>query len=73
MLIPVALIIKLAGSQMVVEFWEKWDKILSVLILFMAIIGLIFFLLPYLVKSRHNKKNVSVFPVPYWKRVSGSR
>ena len=56
LLIPVALIIKLVGSQTVIDFWEKWDKIPSVLMLFMAITGSYLYLLPYLAKSRRNKK-----------------
>ncbi len=59
LLIPVALIIKLVGSQAVVDFWEKWDKIPSILMLFMAITGAYLFLLPYIVKSRRNKKQVA--------------
>ena len=55
LLIPVALIIKLVGSQAIVEFWEKWDKIPSILMLFMAITGAYLFLLPYIVKNRRNK------------------
>ena len=55
LLIPVALIIKLVGSQAIVDFWEKWDKIPSILMLFMAITGAYLFLLPYIVKSRRNK------------------
>ena len=56
LLIPVALIIKLVGSQAVIDFWEKWDKIPSVLMLFMAITGSYLYLLPYIVKNRRNKK-----------------
>jgi cytochrome bd-type quinol oxidase subunit 2 len=55
LLIPVALIIKLVGSQTVIDFWEKWDKIPSVLMLFMAITGAYLYFLPYIVKSRRNK------------------
>jgi hypothetical protein len=44
------------GTQAVIDFWEKWDKIPSVLMLFMAITGSYLYLLPYLVKSRRNKK-----------------
>ena len=55
LLIPVALITKLVCSQAIVDFWEKWDKIPSILMLFMAITGAYLFLLPYIVKSRRNK------------------
>lgn len=56
LLIPLALIIKLVGSQAVIELWEKWDKIPSVLMLFMAITGAYLYLLPYITKSRRNKR-----------------
>ena len=55
LLIHVALIIQLVGSHAIVDFWEKWDKIPSILMLFMAITGAYLFLLPYIVKSRRNK------------------
>ena len=56
LLIPVAVIIKLVGSSDVVAFWEKWDKLPSVLMLFMAITGTYLYLLPYIVKGQRNKK-----------------
>ena len=37
------------------DYEEKWDKIPSILMLFMAITGAYLFLLPYIVKSRRNK------------------
>ncbi|MEY2819234.1 MAG: hypothetical protein RL275_2697 [Chloroflexota bacterium] len=56
LLIPVAVIIKLAGNSEVVVLWEKWDKLPSVLMLFMAITGAYLYLLPYIVKGQRNKK-----------------
>ena len=56
LLIPVAVIIKLVGSSDVVAFWEKWDKLPSVLMLFMAVTGAYLYLLPYIVKGQRNKK-----------------
>jgi cytochrome bd-type quinol oxidase subunit 2 len=56
LLIPVAVIIKLAGNSEVVALWEKWDKLPSVLMLFMAITGAYLYLLPYIVKGQRNKK-----------------
>jgi cytochrome bd-type quinol oxidase subunit 2 len=56
LLIPVAVIIKLTGSSEAIAFWEKWDKLPSVLMLFMAITGAYLYLLPYIVKEQRNKK-----------------
>ena len=56
LLIPVAVIIKLAGSSEAIAFWEKWDKLPSVLMLFMAVTGAYLYLLPYIVKGQRNKK-----------------
>ena len=54
--IPVAVIIKLMGNSEMAELWEKWDKIPSILMLFMAITGAYLFLLPYIVKGQRKKK-----------------
>ena len=56
LLIPVAVIIKLTGSSEAIAFWEKWDKLPSVLMLFMAITGAYLYLLPYIVKGQRNNK-----------------
>lgn len=56
LLIPVAVIIKLAGDAQLVAAWEKFDKIPSVLMLVMAISGAYLFLLPYIVKGQRKKK-----------------
>ncbi len=55
--IPVALVIKLIGSQETVELWDRFDKLPSILMLVMAITGAYLFLLPYIVKGQRNKKN----------------
>ena len=57
LLIPIAVIIKLVGSQEVIAAWEKLDKVPSILMLFMAITGSYLYLLPYLVKASRKKKN----------------
>jgi len=60
LLIPIALIIKLIGDPTVVAFWEKWDKLPSVLMLFMAITGSYLYLLPYIVKNQRKQKSVAI-------------
>ena len=57
LLIPIAVVIKLVGSPEVAAFWEKWDKLPSILMLFMAITGSYLFLLPYIVRNQRKKKN----------------
>jgi hypothetical protein len=54
--IPAAVVIKLLGDQALVDFWERWDKIPSVLMLAMAITGAYLFLLPYIVKAQRRKQ-----------------
>ena len=54
--IPAAVIIKLVGSQGLVDLWERWDKIPSLLMLAMAITGAYLFLLPYLVNAQRRKQ-----------------
>lgn len=56
LLILSAFIIKMVGSPEIAALWEKWDKLPSVLMLFMAITGSYLYLLPYIVKSRRKKK-----------------
>lgn len=56
LLILAAVVIKMVASPEVVAFWEKWDKLPSILMLFMAITGSYLFLLPYIVKNRRKKK-----------------
>ena len=60
LLIPIAVIIKLVGSQAVIAAWEKLDKIPSILMLFMAITGSYLYLLPYIVKANRKKKNAQI-------------
>jgi hypothetical protein len=58
--IPIALMIKLIGSPDAVGFWEKWDKLPSLFMLFMAITGSYLYLLPYIVKAQRKQKNIPV-------------
>lgn len=60
--IPAAVVIKLLGSQELVDLWERWDKIPSLLMLAMAISGAYLFLLPYLVKAQRRKQAVPAAP-----------
>ena len=53
--IPVAFVIKLAGSPELTSLWERWDKLPSVLMLAMAITGADLFLLPYIVRAQRKK------------------
>lgn len=59
LLIPVAVIIKFAGSPELIAAWEKLDKIPSILMLIMSISGSYLFLLPYIVKAQRKKKVAS--------------
>lgn len=59
LLIPIALIIKLIGDPAGVAFWEKWDKLPSVLMLFMAITGSYLYLLPYIVRNQRKRKSMA--------------
>jgi hypothetical protein len=54
--IPINLIIKLIGNPVAAAFWEKWDKLPAVLMLFMAITGSYLYLLPYIVKNLRKQK-----------------
>lgn len=56
LLIPVRLIIEAASNQTAIEFWEKWDKVPSILMLFMTITGSYLYLLPYIVKGQRKQK-----------------
>jgi hypothetical protein len=56
LLIPTKLIIMLIGNPAAVEFWNKWDKIPSIFMLFMAITGAYLYLLPYIVKTQRKQK-----------------
>lgn len=56
LLIPVRLIVEAMGNQSILELWEKWEKLPSILMLFMAITGAYLYLLPYIVKSQRKKK-----------------
>jgi len=58
LLIPVAVIIKLVGSPEAIAFWEKWDKLPSIFMLFMAITGSYLYLLPYITKAQRKQKSI---------------
>lgn len=60
LLILFAFIIKMAGSSEVAALWENWDKLPSVLMLFMAITGSYLYLLPYIVKAQRKQRNVAI-------------
>lgn len=56
LLILSAFVIKMVGSPEISALWEKWDKLPSILMLFMAITGSYLYLLPYIVRSQRKKK-----------------
>ncbi len=58
LLIPIAFVIKLISSPETIAFWEKWDKLPSIFMLFMAITGSYLYLLPYIVKAQRKQRNV---------------
>jgi uncharacterized integral membrane protein len=60
LLIPVRLVIEAMNNPSAVEFWEKWEKLPSILMLFMAITGSYLYLLPYIVKGIRNRKATQV-------------
>lgn len=55
--IPAAVVIKLVGSQELVDAWERLDKIPSLLMLAMAVTGAYLFLLPYIVKAQRRNRD----------------
>ena len=59
LLIPIAVIIKLVENPTALGLWEKWDKLPSILMLFMAITGAYLYLLPYIIKSQRKQKNIA--------------
>lgn len=58
LLILIAFMIKMVGSSEIAALWEKWDKLPSVLMLFMAITGSYLYLLPYIVKAQRKRKSI---------------
>lgn len=56
LLIPFRLIIEAMNTPSAIEFWEKWEKLPSILMLFMAITGSYLYLLPYIVKSQRKRR-----------------
>ena len=60
LLIPAAFIIKLVGDPQLLAWWEKVDRIPSILMLIMAISGSYLFLLPYIAKWQRRQRITSV-------------
>lgn len=60
LLILAAFIIKMVGNPEIAALWEKWDKLPSILMLFMAITGSYLYLLPYIAKNQRKRKNTPV-------------
>jgi hypothetical protein len=56
LLIPVRLIIEAMDNPSVLEFWDKWEKLPSILMLFMAITGSYLYLLPSIAKWQRKNK-----------------
>lgn len=56
LLIPFRLIIEAMSNPSVLEFWDKWEKLPSMLMLFMAITSSYLYLLPYIVKGQRKQK-----------------
>ena len=56
LLIPIRLMIEMAGTPAVIEFWARWEKLPSILMLFMAITGAYLYLLPYIVKRQRKNR-----------------
>ena len=56
LLIPFRLIIEAMSNPSILEFWDKWEKLPSMLMLFMAITGSYLYLLPYIVKGQRKQR-----------------
>lgn len=56
LLIPVRLVIEAMNNPSMLEFWEKWEKLPSILMLLMALTGSYLYLLPYIVKGQRKRK-----------------
>lgn len=56
LLIPIAAVIKLAGSPEMLQAWNRLEKIPSILMLLMAITGAYLYLLPYLARGQRKRK-----------------
>lgn len=59
LVIPIAVLIKLFGSDQLAAAWEKMDMIPSLFMLIMVISGSYLFLLPYIVKGQRKKNKTS--------------
>ena len=44
------------NNPSMLEFWEKWEKLPSILMLLMALTGSYLYLLPYIVKGQRKRK-----------------
>ena len=58
LLIPIAAVIKLAGTDEMSQVWNNLEKIPSILMLLMAITGAYLYLLPYLARGQRKRKIV---------------
>ena len=56
LLIPIRLVIEAMNSPSALGLWERWEKLPSILMLFMAITGSYLYLLPYIVKAQRKRK-----------------
>lgn len=56
LLIPIRLAIEVVGNPAAIEFWAKWEKLPSILMLFMAITGAYLYLLPYIAKGQRKNR-----------------
>ena len=59
LLIPIKLNIMIVGNPLTVQFWNKWDKIPSFLMLIMAITGTYLYLRPFILKIQRKQNNAS--------------
>jgi hypothetical protein len=60
LLIPIRLTIEMVGNPATVEFWAKWEKLPSILMLFMAVTGAYLYLLPYIARRKRKNKVAQV-------------
>lgn len=61
LLIPIRLIIEAMNNTSAIEFWAKWEKLPSILMLFMALTGSYLYLLPFIVKGQRKRKAPQTF------------
>ncbi len=53
--IPFIFVLKLMENSKILEIWERFEKLPSILMLIMALSGAYLFLLPHIIKSQRNK------------------